>query len=60
MVDERMGAGQRKDLCASAKAGYWKAKEENKAAPPFSTGYKHYPVTDKAWFNNLAKRNKRK
>ena len=58
MVDESFG--QRNDLCSSAKAGYWAAKKENKAAPPFSIGYKRYPVTDKVWFNSVSKRNKSK
>lgn len=49
MVDDRMGAGQRPDLCESARKGYFDAKKQNRSAPPFSKGFKRYPVTDNAW-----------
>ena len=35
MVDERMGAGQRPDLCESARKGYFDAKKQNRSARRF-------------------------
>ena len=51
MIDERMGHGQRKDLCDSARKGYFDAKN-NQYAPPFSKGCKRYPVSVKEWLKD--------
>jgi hypothetical protein len=50
-LDPRQGAGQRKDLCDSARAGYFDGKGKG-ADVPFAIGYKRYPVSKKAWYSH--------
>lgn len=56
IIDSRQGIGQRKDLCDSARKGYFTGKEKYGGAPPFSVGYKNYPVSDSTWLRGNKKK----